>query len=83
MNLAYSSRLYPMHDIMHGLRNAIAHKLHVIGESVIAVSRMRREYDELSSLTDSELQDMGICRTDIPAVVSGSCRRPNGSDELR
>jgi uncharacterized protein YjiS (DUF1127 family) len=31
---------------------------------------------ELSSLTDPELADLGITRTDIPRVVSGSCIRP-------
>lgn len=41
--------------------------------------RMHRAYNELSSMTDLELGDIGIVRTDIPEVAAGSYFRERQS----
>lgn len=61
--------------------------------------RMQETYRELSALSDRELRDMGISRSDIPAIVAGTftrepvvetpaaapeaIERPANDDELR
>jgi uncharacterized protein YjiS (DUF1127 family) len=40
-----------------------------------AARRMARAYDELAAMSDPELRDSSINRSDIPAVVSGTYRR--------
>ncbi len=37
--------------------------------------RMHRTYAELSGMSDRELRDMGITRSDIPAIVAGTFTR--------
>jgi uncharacterized protein YjiS (DUF1127 family) len=43
-------------------------------EGIAEARRVSRAYNELTALSDSELQDIGIMRTDIPAVVTGTYR---------
>jgi uncharacterized protein YjiS (DUF1127 family) len=42
------------------------------GSRVAELRRVRRAYKELTSMTDLELEDMGIVRTDIPDVAAGT-----------
>jgi uncharacterized protein YjiS (DUF1127 family) len=37
--------------------------------------RAARDLDELSRRTDYELRDMGISRSDFPAIMAGTFRR--------
>jgi len=41
-------------------------------EWVVAYRNSRRAYDELSRLTDRELEDLGISRYDIPTIARES-----------
>lgn len=60
-------------------RNAISRALHACAKRVSKTRRLVREYDELTAMTDLELEDIGISRTDILAVVSGTYRRAHHS----
>lgn len=54
------------------LRNAIGRWVKAFVEGVIEARRLSRTYDELAAMSDRELHDIGINRTDIPAAVMGS-----------
>lgn len=56
--------------------NALAHTAKAIAEGASEARRMQRMYDELSSMSDLELHDFGLIRSDIPAVVTGTYRPP-------
>ncbi|WP_123691813.1 DUF1127 domain-containing protein [Stella humosa] len=43
-----------------------------IGKLLGAWSVQRRAYNELMSLDDRQLRDMGLARSEIPAVVAGT-----------
>jgi uncharacterized protein YjiS (DUF1127 family) len=53
---------------------AICHLMKGYAEGIAEARRMSRAYDELTAMSNSELQDMGIRRTDIPSVVTGTYR---------
>lgn len=55
---------------------AIDRVLKALAEGVAEARRVARLYDELSAMSDPELQDMGISRGDILAVISGRYHRP-------
>jgi uncharacterized protein (DUF2249 family)/uncharacterized protein YjiS (DUF1127 family) len=54
--------------------SALVRTLNAIAEGVNNANRMRRMYDELSAMSDVELQDMGMTRSDIGAVVTRTYR---------
>ena len=43
-----------------------------IGRSLAAWTEQRRAYEELMGLDDRQLRDMGLARSEIPAVVAGT-----------
>ncbi|WP_374441532.1 RSP_7527 family protein [Stella sp.] len=43
-----------------------------IARSLAAWNDQRRAYDELMALDDRQLRDMGLARSEIPAVVAGT-----------
>jgi uncharacterized protein YjiS (DUF1127 family) len=53
--------------------------------AVMAEAREARElYERLSQMSDHQLADIGLTRTDIPAVVAGTFRRPEAEpDNIR
>lgn len=53
---------------------AIGHSLKAVGEQVAEARRAQQVFDELNTMTDRELEDIGIRRFDIPAVVAGTYR---------
>jgi len=55
--------------------SAIDRILQAFTAGVAEARRMSRLYDELTTMSDPELHDIGINRADIPAVISGTCRR--------
>ncbi len=50
-------------------------ELHRIGIAWAARQGRSREIRELYALGDRDLRDMGLCRSDLPAIVAGSYRR--------
>jgi uncharacterized protein YjiS (DUF1127 family) len=47
---------------------------HRVTETRAEARRMAQAYDELAAMSDPELRDIGINRSDILAVVSGAYR---------
>jgi uncharacterized protein YjiS (DUF1127 family) len=56
------------------LWQAISNTFKAFTEGAAAARRASRTYDQLASMSDPELHDIGIHRSDIPAVVSGTYR---------
>jgi uncharacterized protein YjiS (DUF1127 family) len=50
-------------------------QLHRLGAAWTARRRAARELEELFQRTDYELRDMGISRSDFPAIMQGTYRR--------
>ena len=55
--------------------SAIRRALHAFVEDVVEMRRTARACRELTAMSDPELRDIGIGRSDIPAVMSGLYRR--------
>jgi uncharacterized protein YjiS (DUF1127 family) len=56
---------------------AIGGTLKALAEGAATARRAARVYEQLTAMSDPELHDIGIHRSDIPAVVSGTyLRRP-------
>lgn len=53
---------------------AIGRSLKAVGERVAEARRAQQVFDELNAMTDHELEDIGIMRSDIAAVVAGTYR---------
>jgi len=56
---------------------AVARVFHAPMEGIAHARHLHGDYLKLSALTDPELQDMGIRRSDISAVVAGSYPLPS------
>jgi uncharacterized protein YjiS (DUF1127 family) len=57
--------------------SAINRAFNTFAKGIAETRRLRRAYDELAAMSDPELHDIGINRTDIPAVLWGSyCGTP-------
>jgi len=50
-------------------------QLHRLSTAWVARRRAARDFDELYHRTDYELRDMGISRSDFPAIMAGTYRR--------
>lgn len=55
---------------------SIANTVRNVFESIAEARRMQTTYNELSALSDRELRDMGLVRSDITAVAAGVMQRP-------
>lgn len=58
--------------ILRDAWRAISRTLKALAEGVAGARRMARAYDEFAAMSELELHDIGINRSDIPAVVSGT-----------
>jgi uncharacterized protein YjiS (DUF1127 family) len=67
-----SSHSHPA--ILTHVLQTISGTLKAFAESAAAARRAARAYDQLTAMTDPELHDIGIHRSDIPAVISGTYR---------
>lgn len=47
-----------------------------LSASFAEARQMQRVYSELTAFSDKELRDIGLSRSDIPAAVAGTLRRP-------
>ena len=54
---------------------AIARAARAVAAPIVAARRRRRLFDELSSLDDRMLKDIGVTRAEIPYIVSGEWQR--------
>lgn len=54
----------------------VANGFRTFASSISEARKMQRAYAELSALSDKELRDIGMTRSDIPAAIAGTLRRP-------
>lgn len=57
-----------------GFLSAALEALRVFADRIAKGRRLYRDYLHLSAMSDPELQDIGISRSDISAVVAGTYR---------
>ena len=62
-------------SLMNRARHAICRSVKALAEGIAESRRMARRYRELAALSERELAEVGMSRSDIPAVVSGTYRR--------
>lgn len=63
-------------DVIEGVRGLVQR----IRVRAAANAEFRRTFEVLSAMTDRELDDIGICRGDIPAVARGIDPRPQAAE---
>lgn len=63
---------------------AICRALNAVGDKVAEARHAQQIFGELNAMNDHELEDIGIIRSDIPAVVAGAYRgmRPVASNVI-
>ena len=71
------NRVFPfvVHKSRHAtirILKAIGHALKAFVDGAFKTHKMQRDYETLSAMSDLELQDIGISRSDIHAVVTGT-----------
>lgn len=49
--------------------------LRQLGQKVAEFRRQRRAYEELAAMSDHELEDIGISRSEIDAIFARKCQR--------
>lgn len=82
MTNALVSELHPNRNVYKsGLRDlhkkvlvAMPRALTAIAGRVAKARQARRRFEELNAMSDHELEDIGITRVDIPAIVAGIYR---------
>jgi uncharacterized protein (DUF2249 family)/uncharacterized protein YjiS (DUF1127 family) len=74
MKRGSTSNPHEVPGILRRASNAIARTLNAIAEGGSEANRRRRQYDELAAMSDIELQDIGMTRSDIGAVLTGTYR---------
>lgn len=72
MNKLSASEDHHHHKMFSGALNAIKRVYKTATEGVTEAQRMRRDYGQLKSMSDRDLEDIGISRGDIPAIVAGT-----------
>lgn len=50
---------------------SIRRALKALGARITEARRTQRAFEELNAMSDHELEDIGISRADIPAIVAG------------
>ena len=72
MNKLSTSEDHHHQKMFSGALNVIKRVYRTTAEGVTEAQRMRRDYDQLKSMSDRDLEDIGISRGDIPAIVDGT-----------
>jgi uncharacterized protein YjiS (DUF1127 family) len=61
--------------VARAVARSIANGFRSLSASFADARRMQRAYAELIALSDKELRDIGMTRSDIPAAIAGTLRR--------
>ena len=75
MSKMSSIEIHPSHQIGGGLLNTVLEALQAFANRMAYARQLYRDYLHLSAMSEPELQDIGISRSDILAVVGGTYRR--------
>jgi uncharacterized protein YjiS (DUF1127 family) len=70
-----SIEIHPSHQIYGGLLTTVLEALQAFANRIAHTRQLYRDYHHLSAMSDPELQDIGISRSDILAVVAGTYQR--------
>lgn len=73
---AEAMRAQVVADMLIDAINGLTDLVKSAAAKLVAYREYRRTYDVLSAMTDRELDDIGIHRSDIPAVAHGADPRP-------
>lgn len=67
-----------------GIFASIGRALTALGSRVSEARRVQRTFEDLNAMSDRDLEDIGITRADIPAIVTGVYRdaRPAASNVI-
>jgi len=69
--------------LARGLARAVRDRLAELWSAYQAYRERRRTYAELTALDDAALRDIGISRSDIPAIARGTWRPARGEASAR
>lgn len=75
----------PVMQFQHvGILTSVGRALKAFGSKVIEARQTQEAFEQLNAMTDHELEDVGITRADIPAVIAGTYRdaRPEVSNVI-
>ena len=75
MSKMSSIEIHPSHQIGGGLLNTVLEALQAFANRMAYARQLYRDYLHLSAMSEPELQDIGISRSDISAVLAGTYRR--------
>lgn len=74
MNIRSTPETHTLGGAVTNAFDAVKRTYRATLEGIAEARRLRRAYDELSAMSNHELEDIGISRGDIPAVVAGTYR---------
>ena len=72
MNKSFTLAGHENHHMKTHAMNTIGHMLKTFVDGVVMARKMQRDYETLSGMSNHELEDIGISRSDIDAVVTGT-----------
>lgn len=70
---------YGHHTALNRALSCLTRTLKSASDGMVEARRRHQTYEELALLSNLELEDIGISRMDIPAVVAGALRREQTS----
>ena len=72
MNRVFSFVVHKNRHATFRILKAIGHALKAFVDGTSKAHKMHRDYETLSAMSNLELEDIGISRSDIHAVVTGT-----------
>jgi uncharacterized protein YjiS (DUF1127 family) len=71
----HSSEIQQSRQIGHGFLVTVREALKTLADKIVYGHQLRCDFLHLSAMSDPELQDIGISRSDISAVLAGTYQR--------
>ena len=75
MNKAFTFEPHGHQAALNRVLNWLMRTLKSTGDGMAEARRRHQAYEELAALSNLELEDFGISRGDIPAVIAGTLSR--------
>ena len=79
MNKAFTFEPHGHQAALNRVLNWLMRTLKSTGDGMAEARRRHQAYEELAALSNLELEDFGISRGDIPAVIAGTLSREQTS----